>query len=1025
MGRKRYNNCSGTLVTSGTDVTNSTSATVINFVAALTANGTAVPTLTGSDYIALTLDPGTANEEIVYLTAYTSGATTGTVTRAQEGTTGKTHPSGAWAVTPTVTDWTAGGDGSGTLDALTVTGLRGATLDPTMASPTSGQVPEWNGSAWVPTALPPATTAYGSANFFGHSWLAGLGTTNPGGYDRSIMGKFAAILSIPAFNIRSFAHAGGFLAIPAQSPTSCDFGSVSQLLFPEGSSSLENAGNSSLLSNPYLLADVEDSGLCIWLLGLNDGIDVGSGNMTTVPMAHSLRLEIARSLAGIVVPWTDSSVTFPTGTWTSTASSTKPVNTGPSYNQASAAGSFQVTLPAEFPGGWVDVQLVCPPNNDTSGCYVTWSGTASGAATTSTWTGSPTFTASGSGNGPFKLQRSSGSWATDGVVVGHGISTNGTGAAANNKVIGITTTTNPNDTIVLLYTAGTGVTTVTTGATQTTLGGQGSYDGITRFNGGVVNRFWCQSSDAGKTIIGTFNAGTGGSPSIGVDSWSLEAPFANQAPKLVCNVPRHCHGNFWAFADPITAIPQINAIFAAVVAEFNGTQPSTSTAPPTNTNVALVDLDAVIYPRSGLLTSAATGPVSSSPAAASAAGSVLTYTGSIPTGVATGQIVTGAGITGSAIVTGTTSTTVTLAPLGASTIGTLTASAYSYYAPTTTISVTTNGTGFNPGPTYGGTMFPISVATAGQTPEWMWVTNVTKAGGGDPRTGGVIPASTALTLSVVRNVNTLNTGICDGTVNGTTGAWVGDASWLGIDTVHPNSYGAGLFTAALKNTFQTVPSANANSTVAQGAGSWTEGRSLPVNGTISGYRLYVPGTTKTTKQFVNGQFYATPVYLPARCVLIDMGIYLRSLGSGSWSMFMGIYLPDPSLGRPGSLMTSFGAATILSTKATASADNSMLLTSGAAGAGSPVSMVLEPGPYWIGIGITGAPATPPTAAAIEEVVGPMGSTMMVPDADASWLNQNGYYLTGQAAAPASFGSFNLYSGMMPRLWLKLAASQLG
>jgi hypothetical protein len=51
-------------------------------------------TLTGTDYVPLILG---ATVEIVYLTAYTAGATTGTIKRAQENTTAVAHPGGTWA----------------------------------------------------------------------------------------------------------------------------------------------------------------------------------------------------------------------------------------------------------------------------------------------------------------------------------------------------------------------------------------------------------------------------------------------------------------------------------------------------------------------------------------------------------------------------------------------------------------------------------------------------------------------------------------------------------------------------------------------------------------------------------------------------------------------------------------------------------------------------------------------------------------------------------------------------------------
>jgi len=94
MPRLRFNGLRSSLgaaLTSG--------GTTITFASALTyQNGTAVPSVPSvtSDYIPLTiLSPTTGLvSEIVYLTAYTTGATTGTITRGQEGTSGVSHSTG-------------------------------------------------------------------------------------------------------------------------------------------------------------------------------------------------------------------------------------------------------------------------------------------------------------------------------------------------------------------------------------------------------------------------------------------------------------------------------------------------------------------------------------------------------------------------------------------------------------------------------------------------------------------------------------------------------------------------------------------------------------------------------------------------------------------------------------------------------------------------------------------------------------------------------------------------------------------
>lgn len=105
MARLRYN---GLVSSFGAAL--GTAETTVTFSAALThSGGVAVPTVAAGDYIPLTiLDANKAPKEIVYLTAYTAGATTGTIARAQEGTATAAHDQGRVIVcTPTTLDLTA------------------------------------------------------------------------------------------------------------------------------------------------------------------------------------------------------------------------------------------------------------------------------------------------------------------------------------------------------------------------------------------------------------------------------------------------------------------------------------------------------------------------------------------------------------------------------------------------------------------------------------------------------------------------------------------------------------------------------------------------------------------------------------------------------------------------------------------------------------------------------------------------------------------------------------------------------
>lgn len=97
--RLHYNNLIASL---GGSLTNA--GTTITFGAALTYNnGVNVPTIANGDILPLVIDPRLATFEVVYLTAYTSGATTGTISRGQDGTTASAHSVSAAVLNAPVT----------------------------------------------------------------------------------------------------------------------------------------------------------------------------------------------------------------------------------------------------------------------------------------------------------------------------------------------------------------------------------------------------------------------------------------------------------------------------------------------------------------------------------------------------------------------------------------------------------------------------------------------------------------------------------------------------------------------------------------------------------------------------------------------------------------------------------------------------------------------------------------------------------------------------------------------------------
>lgn len=97
MSRLRFNNVSN--LTSGT-ITLSSGGTTATFGAA-----PAFTTIAAPDIAVIIVEPDTANEEVIYVTAYTAAATTATVLRGQEGTASVAHSSAAWVHGPTAADY--------------------------------------------------------------------------------------------------------------------------------------------------------------------------------------------------------------------------------------------------------------------------------------------------------------------------------------------------------------------------------------------------------------------------------------------------------------------------------------------------------------------------------------------------------------------------------------------------------------------------------------------------------------------------------------------------------------------------------------------------------------------------------------------------------------------------------------------------------------------------------------------------------------------------------------------------------
>jgi hypothetical protein len=116
-----------------------------------------MPNVASPDILKLSVEPSTPNEEILYVTAYTSGATSATVTRAQEGSTARTHPATAWVHGPTAADFspmTLAGDmeiggANGALTRLPV-GANGYIMAASSGAP-----------AWIPLTTQPGDLVVG------------------------------------------------------------------------------------------------------------------------------------------------------------------------------------------------------------------------------------------------------------------------------------------------------------------------------------------------------------------------------------------------------------------------------------------------------------------------------------------------------------------------------------------------------------------------------------------------------------------------------------------------------------------------------------------------------------------------------------------------------------------------------------------------------------------------------------------------------------------------------------------------
>jgi hypothetical protein len=147
MATLRVNNCGDPIGTANPITLSSAGALTATWPSA-PAN---MPTVASPNILKISVEPSTPNEEIIYVTAYTSGATSATVTRAAEGPgTARTHAGTAWVHCPTAADFILAGDITGDIAAANVAKFQGTALQTASPPAAWDALCYWTGGpAWV------------------------------------------------------------------------------------------------------------------------------------------------------------------------------------------------------------------------------------------------------------------------------------------------------------------------------------------------------------------------------------------------------------------------------------------------------------------------------------------------------------------------------------------------------------------------------------------------------------------------------------------------------------------------------------------------------------------------------------------------------------------------------------------------------------------------------------------------------------------------------------------------------------
>jgi hypothetical protein len=199
---------------------NNVSGKVSGSLLSIAANGTAatfsadpkIPTIASPNKLRITIAPGTANEEIVDITAHTDGTNTATVIRNVEATangqnSAAAHSNTDWVHAPTVADFLIPGS-SGFEDAVR-SALTDDQIDPATAAKDFGGQRGFNvGPGIVPTDLPNIGQLVGNAMPYvisGCVWTADASGTNRNASMTAgtVMIK-NVLLTVPAVTARTF-----------------------------------------------------------------------------------------------------------------------------------------------------------------------------------------------------------------------------------------------------------------------------------------------------------------------------------------------------------------------------------------------------------------------------------------------------------------------------------------------------------------------------------------------------------------------------------------------------------------------------------------------------------------------------------------------------------------------------------------------------------------------------------------------------------------------------------------------------